>query len=98
MMFMMKTNETQTAIEITNTAPDLEADDLTHMSDRFWRKESARSDSQHSGLGLSVCESFAGIPGLTLTLSMDQNKHLTVGLCGISVVTSVRISAPDSSD
>lgn len=41
-------------IEVENDAPELEAADLPRLFERFWRKSASRSDTDHSGLGLSI--------------------------------------------
>lgn len=63
-----------------NQASSLTADDVARMGDRFWRKDTARSDSQHRGLGLSIvlrCVSVlggayhAGLEGGRLTVTIE---------------------------
>src|SRR5690606_1943482 len=39
---------------VTNPAPDLSREDLPRLGERFWRKDSARMSSTHTGLGLSI--------------------------------------------
>lgn len=46
-------------LQVANPAGDLTAADVSRMFDRFWRKEAARSEGKHSGLGLSVSRAFA---------------------------------------
>lgn len=42
-----------------NQPANLCPEDLTHLFDRFWRKEKARSEVNHSGLGLSIVKALA---------------------------------------
>lgn len=68
---------------IANPAPDLEKSDLPRLFERLWRKEAARSDTRHSGLGLSLARSSAealnlslraGLEGGILTFSLSENS------------------------
>jgi signal transduction histidine kinase len=42
------------ALSVRNSTADLAPDDLPRIFDRFWRKDAARSDGQHAGLGLAL--------------------------------------------
>ncbi|HSS77462.1 MAG TPA: ATP-binding protein [Thermoanaerobaculia bacterium] len=42
------------ALSVSNSTADLVEDDLPRIFDRFWRKDAARSDGQHAGLGLAL--------------------------------------------
>jgi signal transduction histidine kinase len=39
---------------VTNPAPELSESDLPHLFEKFWRKDPARGDDAHTGLGLSI--------------------------------------------
>ena len=56
-------NDGRFLLRVTNTADSLTAEDVTHFFERFWRKESARSDSKHVGLGLSLTKGVLRMPG-----------------------------------
>lgn len=51
------------ALGVRNATADLGPEDLPRLFDRFWRKDAARSDGRHSGLGLALvaalCDSLA---------------------------------------
>lgn len=72
------------ALEITvsNPAPHLTAEDLPHLFERFWRKDAARSDGQHTGLGLALARSLATVLGLELTAALRPDQHLELRLAG----------------
>ncbi|MCB1051146.1 MAG: HAMP domain-containing histidine kinase [Acidobacteria bacterium] len=53
-------------LTVTNAAPLLEPGDLTHLMDRFWQKDAARTGGQHSGLGMSLVKSYADLMALKL--------------------------------
>jgi two-component system heavy metal sensor histidine kinase CusS len=50
------------ALGVRNSTADLAPEDLPRLFDRFWRKDAARSDGRHTGLGLALvaalCESL----------------------------------------
>lgn len=46
-------------LSIANPTHDLTRDDVPHLFERFWRKETARSGQDHSGLGLSLARAYA---------------------------------------
>ena len=67
-------------IAITNGPTALTPADIAHLCERFWRKDSARTDSTHSGLGLALAAELARILGLQLTHDLGANSVLTVRL------------------
>lgn len=69
---------TASAFEITNPAPELSADDAGRMTQAFWRKDGARSDQLHSGLGLALVDSIVRALGMTLSLELKDNGTLCV--------------------
>src|SRR5207244_11593464 len=54
-------------IEVTNPAPMLRPEDMAHLFERLWQKDTARSDSSHAGLGLSLAQVCAGALGFHLS-------------------------------
>jgi two-component system sensor histidine kinase QseC len=69
-------------LQVTNTVEDVSRDDLPKFFDRFWRKDAARSDNEHSGLGLSLCRAFALLLGFDLTVTLKDEPLLTLTLSG----------------
>jgi two-component system sensor histidine kinase QseC len=69
-------------VEVANPAPGLGPEDLPFLFERFWRKDSARTDSLHAGLGLSLARSFAELLGLRLTARLDAQGRLALRLAG----------------
>lgn len=67
-------------VSVSNQAPDLSAEDLPRLCDRFWRKDPARHDSAHSGLGLSIALACARVLGGSLELEMTSPGILTARL------------------
>ena len=66
---------------VSNEAPDLAAEDLPRMFERFWRKDPARSSGgAHSGLGLALSRSFARLMGGEVTAALDADRRITLRL------------------
>jgi len=64
---------------IENGPVDLSIDDLEHITKPFWRKDEARSDRMHVGLGLSVVQRMCETTGLHLALHLDsENRFLSI--------------------
>ena len=62
---------------VSNDAPELEADDIPHLFERFWRKSEARSEKGHSGLGLAVVAACTERLGATCRATL-QNHLLRI--------------------
>jgi signal transduction histidine kinase len=76
-------NQDQFELCLRNTVNNLEPADLPMLFERFWRKDKARSDSEHTGLGLSLARSFAELLGYSLQASLDtQAGELNMTLKG----------------
>jgi two-component system sensor histidine kinase QseC len=69
-------------LEVANPAGDLGREDLAHMFERFWRRDRARTGSDHVGLGLALSRSFARVLGLELEAELDEGGVLTMSLHG----------------
>ena len=65
---------------ISNTTNQLREEDLPHLFDRFWRKDAARTSSDHCGLGLALAQAYARALGLTLQARMSGGDTVTMVL------------------
>ncbi|MEQ1860204.1 MAG: ATP-binding protein [Chthoniobacteraceae bacterium] len=63
-------------LQVANRAPNLTAADLPHLFERLWRKDSARTDGNHAGLGLSIAHAAAEALGFTLTAELGDDGVL----------------------
>ena len=63
-----------TELRLVNTAKDLERADLAHVFDRFWRKDAARSDRSHIGLGLSIVRGLCDLLGVKLSVDLREGR------------------------
>ena len=70
-------------LSVMNMSDNVTADDVPHFFERFWRKDTARSSSQHSGIGLSVSHAFARALGFNLSAKLSEN-----GLVQMTVANS----------
>ncbi len=59
-------------LRIGNAAPDLSAEDVACLGERFWRKSAAREASNHGGLGLALSGTLAGLLGLRLDFALES--------------------------
>jgi two-component system sensor histidine kinase QseC len=59
-------------LRLVNTAKDLERADLEHVFDRFWRKDAARGDRDHIGLGLSIARGLCELLGIRLSVDLHD--------------------------
>jgi signal transduction histidine kinase len=80
------------AIAFTNHCTALKQSDIEVMCDTFWRKEAARSDSTHHGLGLTLVQTYARCMRLDFAISQLQSDEVTFTIKGL------RISAGESSE
>jgi len=56
-----------------NQTDELTEADLPHLFERFWRKDTARSDGHHHGLGLALAAEFAALLGGKLSARLAGN-------------------------
>jgi two-component system sensor histidine kinase QseC len=59
-------------LELGNLTQDLDAADLEHLFEPFWRKEGSRGDKGHFGLGLALARNLAELVGMTLEARMPR--------------------------
>lgn len=69
-------------LTVVNTNPGLAPEDISHLFEPFWRKDQARSDSSHSGLGLTVAAEFARALSFELTADLSDRKNFRICLAG----------------
>jgi two-component system sensor histidine kinase QseC len=68
------------SVSFSNRADNLEPRDLTVMFDRFWRKDEARGDGHHVGLGLSVVRALADLLAIDITTRLDPDGTFCITL------------------
>jgi two-component system sensor histidine kinase QseC len=67
-------------LAISNAVYNLTPDDLPHLFERLWRKDTSRTGGEHFGLGLSLSRGFAALLGLNLTAHFSNPTTLTLVL------------------
>lgn len=73
-------------LSVMNVASELKPEDIVHMKDRFWRKNKAKGDNNHSGLGLTLVDALAKIMQLDVNLTLDGQRVFMVTISGLPLV------------
>jgi signal transduction histidine kinase len=66
------------ALSVSNTCTRLTESDLPWLFRRFWRKDAARSGSDHSGLGLALAKAFSETLGMVISAELAVPGTLTI--------------------
>ncbi len=89
---ILQYEEERIILSMQNSNESLTEDDLPHIFEYLWRKDSARSNSLHTGLGLSLVKAFASYLGIEIkTRIMDRGDFfisLVMPACPPERVTS----------
>ena len=73
-----------------NSNKSLTEDDLTHMFEYLWRKDPARSDGIHSGLGLALADAFARYLAIDIKAELLQSGDFCITLTIPSVFPEIK--------
>ena len=65
---------------IVNRAPSLRSDDLAHLFEPFWKKDPARTDTSHAGLGLTIARAFAILLDMKIDARLEEEGRLSMTL------------------
>ena len=84
--------KTQFILQVTNTCSDLTPEDVSHFAERFWRRDGARSDPEHSGLGLSLVKAFSERLGFLLETRLVDSSTVAITVTG---PVFIRVSEPN---
>jgi two-component system, OmpR family, heavy metal sensor histidine kinase CusS len=68
------------SVSFSNRAEHLQAQDLTVMFDRFWRKDEARAGGRHVGLGLSLVRAMADLLAIEVVTRLEADKTFSITL------------------
>jgi two-component system heavy metal sensor histidine kinase CusS len=66
-------------LQVSNTGSRLSAEDATHVFERFWRGDRARTAGSHCGLGLTLCRNIAVVLGAAI-IAKSEGGLFTVAL------------------
>ena len=75
-------------LTVANPAGPLLASDLPHLFERFWRKDAARRDDGHAGLGLALVRASATRLGVQSTARVDDEGQFVLQLAGFKAVAT----------
>jgi two-component system sensor histidine kinase QseC len=83
-----------TELSISNTNGSLTREDLRSIVEPFWRKDASRSDSSHSGLGLSLVAAYAKVLGAEFTVELTDDARFRASLAFPSLAAGAATSVP----
>ena len=61
---------------VSNSCKNLFSSDLPHLFERFWRKDTARSESEHFGIGLALTKTICGRLGIQIAASLEEESRV----------------------
>ena len=73
-------NDSTLKFSVVNDTDFLSSDDLPHLFEAFWRKDPARTDGSHCGLGLTLVDAYARTLGGKAQVSLITGGSLCVAL------------------
>lgn len=68
----------ETKLVVSNDADSLCPADLAFLFEPFWRKDPARTDSSHSGLGLALVATYADVLGGRVEAQLERDGRLGI--------------------
>jgi signal transduction histidine kinase len=84
-------------IEFANTVAEVSGDDVSRMFQPFWRKDDARSDGAHAGLGLSLVAEYAKAMGGESAARLVEPNRLAISLRMPAAPPAARVPEPAAS-
>ncbi len=85
----LNVHSTDVTVSVKNSNRSLTEDDLAHMFEYLWRKDPARSDSIHSGLGLALADAFARSLAIDIKTELLQSGDFCITLIIPSVFPEI---------
>lgn len=67
-------------VTLSNATTNLEAGDLSHLAEPFWRKDASRTGHSHAGLGLALVACYAKRLNIKVHLALPQPGKFQVAL------------------
>ena len=74
------------ALAVANPRGELEEHSLRYIFERFWRKDAARGEDGHAGLGLTLVCAYAEQLGVQSSAVLDQQGRFVLRLEGFTAV------------
>lgn len=94
---LVKNRGDRLSVEITNSAPDLTPEDLDSLCEPFWRKDAARTDRDHAGLGLAITRALVKLMGWQLEFELREDQTLVARLLVPLAPVSLPTDEPSAS-
>lgn len=76
----LSADDTQARLVLSNTARDIDENDVPRLFDPLWRKDTARAGADHAGLGLALAQSYTQTLGMTLQANLVEPDTLRLTL------------------
>ncbi len=81
-------------LSVTNTVAELDENDLPHLFERLWRKDTSRTSSLHCGLGLALVKAYATRIGASVDCQL-VNKELSMLVRAPLIKSMEQSQSPD---
>lgn len=78
--FHVYSEQGRAVIEMTNTVGNMDVEDLDSLFDTFWRKDTARTDSGHLGIGLALVAAVSKVLGIAIKTALIDTSHFQISL------------------
>jgi signal transduction histidine kinase len=72
-------------VVVENASTELRPEDFQALSEPFWRKDRARADRNHSGLGLALSRALAEKTGLRLVFELEDGTFRAILSGGVTL-------------
>jgi len=76
----LKTTDQGIELILSNAQEGLREDDLPHLFEPLWRKDTSRTGPAHSGLGLTIVERFSRLLGVGLAADLPEPDRFRLTL------------------
>ncbi|MHB8969164.1 MAG: ATP-binding protein [Pirellulaceae bacterium] len=86
----------RTMLTITNDCEGLTAEDLPHLFEPFWRKDAARTDGSHCGLGLTLVKDYCQIMEWDIRADILRPDSLSLTIVAAHLPKLTRPNTPVS--
>ena len=84
-----RVDEGGVALVVANPRGSLEDADLAHIFERFWRKDAARTEEGHAGLGLALVRAYAERLGVQSSAVLNGEGQFVLRLEGFVAASSL---------
>lgn len=91
----LEINEGHGLLSFTNATSGLDAADLPHLFEPFWRKDTARTSGHHSGLGLALVSAYATALGMKVQAGLPEPRLFCIALSLTPAMQQARVPSSD---